>query len=194
MDILTVSRLTKIYGEGGAATAPGLMCPSTWKRASSAIVLELVGLRASRRSCTSSAAWTDLPPGPRAAERRRRCTRVKREPAVFQRREVGLVYQFYNLVPVLSGGNMTRRLDGRAVNAGRLQVSCSGTGSARWPRGHLAASSPARASSGHQPGPHERATAVVLADEPTGNLDTRNSCRDHAASARFNREFEARPR
>ena len=97
---------------------------------------------------------------------------------MFRRREVGLVYQFYNLVPVLNVvENMTLpvALDGRPVNEGRLYGLLDKLG-LRGREGHL----PSQLSGGQQ----QRvaigralmnAPAVVLADEPTGNLDTRNS-------------------
>uniref|UniRef100_UPI0025E4EDC3 ABC transporter ATP-binding protein n=1 Tax=uncultured Slackia sp. TaxID=665903 RepID=UPI0025E4EDC3 len=98
--------------------------------------------------------------------------------AVFRRREVGLVYQFYNLIPVLNVvENMTLpvALDGRAVNADRLSWIIDSLG-LRGFEAHL----PNQLSGGQQ----QRvaigralmnAPAVVLADEPTGNLDSRNS-------------------
>ena len=104
--------------------------------------------------------------------------RSDEELAVFRRREVGLVYQFYNLVPVLNVvENMTLpvALDGRPVNEGRLYGLLDKLG-LRGREGHL----PSQLSGGQQ----QRvaigralmnAPAVVLADEPTGNLDTRNS-------------------
>ena len=112
--------------------------------------------------------------------------------AVFRRREVGLVYQFYNLVPVLNVvENMTLpvALDGRTVNAGRLQGLVQRLGLAGR-EGHL----PSQLSGGQQ----QRvaigralmsAPAVVLADEPTGNLDTRNSCEIMQLLRDSNREF-----
>ena len=98
--------------------------------------------------------------------------------AIFRRRQVGLIYQFYNLIPVLNVvENMTLpvRMDGRPVNKEHLNelleiLSLKGR------ENHL----PNQLSGGQQQrGSIGRALmnapAVVLADEPTGNLDSKNS-------------------
>ncbi len=98
--------------------------------------------------------------------------------AVFRRRQVGLIYQFYNLIPVLNvTENMTLPvlMDRREVNEGRLEellqiLSLKGR------EGHL----PNQLSGGQQQRVSigralMNAPAVVLADEPTGNLDSKNS-------------------
>lgn len=98
--------------------------------------------------------------------------------AIFRRREVGLIYQFYNLIPVLNVvENMTLPvlLDGRTVSNERLEellniLSLKGRES------HL----PNQLSGGQQQRVSigralMNAPAIVLADEPTGNLDSRNS-------------------
>lgn len=98
--------------------------------------------------------------------------------AIFRRRQVGLVYQFYNLIPVLNvEENMTLpvRLDGQKVNKDRLEelLELLHLTERRY---HL----PGELSGGQQ----QRtaigrallyAPALVLADEPTGNLDKKNS-------------------
>ena len=98
--------------------------------------------------------------------------------AIFRRRQVGLIYQFYNLIPVLNvTENMTLPvlMDGRPVNEERLQ-ELLGILSLKGREGHL----PNQLSGGQQQRVSigralMNAPAVVLADEPTGNLDSKNS-------------------
>ena len=98
--------------------------------------------------------------------------------AIFRRRQVGLVCQFYNLIPVLNVvENLTLPvlMDGRAVNQERLGELLDTLG-LRGREKHL----PNQLSGGQQQRVSigralMNAPAVVLADEPTGNLDSRNS-------------------
>lgn len=97
---------------------------------------------------------------------------------MFRRRQVGLIYQFYNLIPVLNvEENITLpiRLDGRKINKKRLAELLEVLGLTKR-RKHL----PSQLSGGQQ----QRvsigralinAPAILLADEPTGNLDTQNT-------------------
>lgn len=98
--------------------------------------------------------------------------------AIFRRRQVGLIYQFYNLIPVL---NVTENItlpvlmDGRKVNNERLE-ELLGTLNLKGRENHL----PNQLSGGQQQRVSigralMNAPAVVLADEPTGNLDSKNS-------------------
>ena len=97
--------------------------------------------------------------------------------AIFRRRQVGLIYQFYNLIPVL---NVTENItlpvlmDGRKVNDGRLK-ELLGTLNLKDRENHL----PNQLSGGQQQRVSigralMNAPAVVLADEPTGNLDSKS--------------------
>lgn len=98
--------------------------------------------------------------------------------AIFRRREVGLIYQFYNLIPVLNvKENITLPvlMDGRRVNENRLCELIETLG-LKGREKHL----PNQISGGQQQRVSigralMNAPAVVLADEPTGNLDSKNS-------------------
>lgn len=98
--------------------------------------------------------------------------------AIFRRRQVGLIYQFYNLIPVLDAvENMTlpALLDGRKVEKSRINQMINDLG-LKGREHHL----PNQLSGGQQ----QRVSigralinspTVILADEPTGNLDSKNS-------------------
>ena len=98
--------------------------------------------------------------------------------AIFRRRQVGLIYQFYNLIPVLNViENMTLPvlMDGQKVNDARLNELLT-TLKLKGRENHL----PNQLSGGQQQRVSigralMNAPAVVLADEPTGNLDSKNS-------------------
>ena len=177
MDILTVEHLAKVYGEGETATralddvsfsiAEGEFCAIVGSSGSGkSTLLHLMGGVDRPTSGTVRLNGEDI------------YARSDEQLAVFRRREVGLVYQFYNLIPVLSVvENITLpvALDGRPVNRERLATLLRTLG-LEGREGAL----PNQLSGGQQ----QRvaigralmnAPSVVLADEPTGNLDSRNS-------------------
>ena len=112
--------------------------------------------------------------------------------AIFRRRQVGLIYQFYNLIPVLNVmENITLPvlLDGRKVNQTRLNELIHLLG-LEGRQHHL----PNQLSGGQQ----QRVSigrglmnepVIMLADEPTGNLDSKNSQEIMELLKKSNKQF-----
>ena len=111
--------------------------------------------------------------------------------AIFRRRQIGLIYQFYNLIPILNvEENMTLPvlLDGKKPDKKLLNDLVQKLGLSERV-GHL----PNQLSGGQQ----QRVSigralmnhpALLLADEPTGNLDSENSREIIALLRKFNKE------
>ncbi len=114
------------------------------------------------------------------------------ELAIFRRRQVGLIYQFYNLIPVLDvRENITLPvlMDGRKVNESRLQEMIHLLrleGREKHLPNQLSGGQQQRVSIGRA---LMNAPAIVLADEPTGNLDSRNSQEVLSLLKESNRKF-----
>lgn len=112
--------------------------------------------------------------------------------AIFRRRDVGLIYQFYNLIPVLNvRENMTLPvlLDGRKVNEERLEellTKLDLKGREQHLPNQLSGGQQQRVSIGRA---LMNSPSIVLADEPTGNLDSKNSQEIVNLLKLFNREY-----
>ena len=177
MDILNIQHLTKVYGKGDCATRAlddvTLSVPEGQFLAivgssgsGKSTLLHLMGGVDRPTSGSVYLAGNDV------------YSRNDEQLAVLRRREIGIVYQFFNLIPTLTVlENMTLpvALDGRPVNEGRLRELVKTLG-LEGREDHL----PSQLSGGQQ----QRVAigralmnspAVLLADEPTGNLDSRTS-------------------
>ena len=177
MDILSIEHLTKVYGTGPAAVRA---LDDVSLTIAAGEFVAIVGSSGSGKSTLMHLmGGVDRPTsGTVRMNGEDVYKRTDEQLAVFRRREVGLVYQFYNLIPVLDvEENVTLpvRMDGRKVNEQRLRALLSSLG-LRGFEHHL----PNQLSGGQQ----QRVAigralmnspAIVLADEPTGNLDSKNS-------------------
>lgn len=113
--------------------------------------------------------------------------------AIFRRRQIGIVYQFYNLLPVLNVDEnivLPHLLDGRKLDEERLDLVVEQMGLLDR-RNNL----PSQLSGGQQ----QRVAigralitrpSLILADEPTGNLDTQNSSDVIALLKRTSKKYE----
>lgn len=177
MEILRVEDLTKVYGTGeNQVTALNHVSFSVEKGEFVAII----GPSGSGKSTLlHMLGGVDTPTSGKVfLEGTDVYAQNEKQLAIFRRRQVGLIYQFYNLIPVLNvTENMTLPvlMDGRKVNEERLKellhiLSLEGR------ENHL----PNQLSGGQQQRVSigralMNAPSVVLADEPTGNLDSKNS-------------------
>ena len=191
MDILEVSHLTKTYGAGD--TTVRALDDVSFKVAAGEF-LAIIGSSGSGKSTLlHMIGGVDRPTsGTVYLNGEDIFERSDEQLAVFRRREVGLVYQFYNLVPVLDVVEnlcLPVLMDGRKVNERRLKSLLRTLGLAGREH-HL----PNQLSGGQQ----QRvaigralmnAPAVVLADEPTGNLDSKNSAEIMSLLRKSNREL-----
>ena len=191
MEILTIEHLTKIYGKGDTAVRA---LDDVSFSVSKGEFVAIVGPSGSGKSTLLHIlGGVDRPTsGTVRIEGNDIYALNESNLAIFRRRQIGLIYQFYNLIPVLTvAENITLplRLDGRKVDEQELSGLLSML-SLQNRVNHL----PNQLSGGQQ----QRVSiaralinhpALVLADEPTGNLDSKNSAEIVELLKYFNREM-----
>lgn len=191
MDILKIENLTKTYGKGDTMVKALDNVSFTVPKGQ---FLAIVGPSGSGKSTLLHIiGGVDTPTSGRVIIEDTDISQLDETAlAVFRRRQIGLIYQFYNLIPILSvKENITLPLllDGRKPDQKLIDnlVSILGLNDRL---DHL----PNQLSGGQQ----QRVSigralannpAIVLADEPTGNLDSENSKEIIALLRKFNREF-----
>ena len=113
--------------------------------------------------------------------------------SIFRRRQIGLIYQFYNLIPILNvEENITLPLDldGRIIDKCELDTLISHLGlqsRKNYLPNSLSGGQQQRCSIGRALITHP---AIILADEPTGNLDSKSSLEVVSLLKKSNREYK----
>ena len=192
MNILSIEHLTRVYGTGDTAVT-ALNDVSFTVEAGEFIAI--IGSSGSGKSTLMHLmGGVDRPTsGTVRLQGQDIFARNDEQLAVFRRREVGLIYQFYNLIPVLNvveNMSLPVLMDGRSVNEQRLSalVRALGlTGREHCLPNQLSGGQQQRVAIGRA---LMNAPSVVLADEPTGNLDSKNSAEIMSLLRASNKKFK----
>ena len=191
MEILKVENLTKVYGKGeNEVRALNGVSFSVEK----GDFVAIIGPSGSGKSTLlHTLGGVDRPTGGKVLVNGQDVySRSDEQIAVFRRREVGLIYQFYNLIPVLNveeNMSLPVLLDGRNVHRDRLRElirELDLVGREKHLPNQLSGGQQQRVSIGRA---LMNSPSIVLADEPTGNLDSKNSHEIVELLKRMNREY-----
>ena len=190
MNILEVKNLSKIYGKGDTLVKAVDDVSFTVEQGEFVAIIGPSG--SGKSTLLHIIGGVDTPTTGNVIVDGTDITKLKESPlSIFRRRQIGLVYQFYNLIPILTvEENLTLPLllDGRKPNKEQIDYLVSNLG-----LGDRLKHLPNQLSGGQQ----QRVSigralannpALLLADEPTGNLDSENSKEIVALLRKFNRE------
>ena len=190
MNILEVKNLSKIYGKGDTLVKAVDDVSFTVEQGEFVAIIGPSG--SGKSTLLHIIGGVDTPTTGNVIIDGTDITKLKESPlSIFRRRQIGLVYQFYNLRPILTvEENLTLPLllDGRKPNKEQIDYLVSNLG-----LGDRLKHLPNQLSGGQQ----QRVSigralannpALLLADEPTGNLDSENSKEIVALLRKFNRE------
>lgn len=190
MNILEVKNLSKIYGKGDTLVKAVDDVSFTVEQGEFVAIIGPSG--SGKSTLLHIIGGVDTPTTGHVIIDGTDITKLKESPlSIFRRRQIGLVYQFYNLIPILTvEENLTLPLllDGRKPNKEQIDYLVSNLG-----LGDRLKHLPNQLSGGQQ----QRVSigralannpALLLADEPTGNLDSENSKEIVALLRKFNRE------
>jgi putative ABC transport system ATP-binding protein len=177
MEILRVNGLTKIYGKGETKVAALDNVSFGVEKGEFVAVIGASG--SGKSTLLHLLGGVDRPTAVKFILAGNDIGRLNEsEMAIFRRRNIGIIYQFYNLIPILNveeNINLPRLLDNRKPDTAKL-ASILKTIGLTDRMNHL----PSELSGGQQ----QRVSigralindpAVILADEPTGNLDSKSS-------------------
>ena len=176
MDILRVEGLTKVYGKGETAVAALDNVSFSVKKGEFVVIVGPSG--SGKSTLLHIIGGVDFPTSGNVYIDGTDIYSLNRSKlAIFRRRQIGLIYQFYNLISVLDVEEnimLPLLLDGRREDKARLNELLTTLGLMDRAK-HL----PNQLSGGQQRVAIGRALitnpALILADEPTGNLDSKNS-------------------
>lgn len=191
MEILKVENLTKVYGKGENEVRALNGVSFSVERGDFVAIIGPSG--SGKSTLLHTLGGVDRPTGGKVLVNGQDVySRSDEQIAVFRRREVGLIYQFYNLIPVLNveeNMSLPVLLDGRNVNRDRLRElirELDLVGREKHLPNQLSGGQQQRVSIGRA---LMNSPSIVLADEPTGNLDSKNSHEIVELLKRMNREY-----
>ncbi|MGD6858216.1 ABC transporter ATP-binding protein [Bacillus infantis] len=192
MEILRIENLSKVYGSGDTAVKALDDVSFTVNKGEFVAIIGPSG--SGKSTLLHMLGGVDRPSGGRVLVDNTDIYKLNEtQLAIFRRRQIGLIYQFYNLIPILSvEENITlpMLLDGQKVDKGQLEEIVGILGLQNR-LSHL----PNQLSGGQQ----QRVSigralisrpAIMLADEPTGNLDSRNSGEIMELLKMFNKTYK----